>query len=254
MQFSIGCDPEIFLVDKHGKFKSAIGLIGGSKWVPRPIPELGEGHAMLEDNVAVEFNIAPATDHTQFLQSIRNVMATIQQTVGHELQFSDVSAVSFDQQELMHPQALEFGCEPDFNAWTKEINPRPLATDMNLRSCGGHVHVGFTGLDRIDVVRAMDVFLGAPSTLLDNDTKRRQLYGKAGCHRPKPYGVEYRTLSNFWIFKDELVKWVYDQTAKAVEFVAKGNTIDQESGELVQRCINLGDQDAYTELSKRFAL
>ena len=33
--FSIGCDPEIFLKDQNNNFKSVIGLLGGDKWVPR---------------------------------------------------------------------------------------------------------------------------------------------------------------------------------------------------------------------------
>jgi len=48
----------------------------------------------------------------------------------------------------------------------------------------------------------LDLFCGIPSVLLDisNDAKiRRQLYGKAGDYRLPFHGIEYRTLSNFWI-------------------------------------------------------
>jgi hypothetical protein len=252
MNFSIGCDPEIFLVDKHGQFKSAIGLIGGSKTMPRPIDD--KGNAMLEDNVAVEFNIQPAQDATAFLQSIRMVMDNIRATVGHDFDFSTASAVSFPEAELMHPQAMEFGCEPDFNAWTKGMNPRPNAPDWKLRSCGGHIHVGFEGLERLSVIRSMDLFLGVPSTQLDEGTLRRELYGKAGCYRPKPYGAEYRTLSNFWIFTDEMIHWAYEQTRKAVDFVASGQTLDEKDGEIIQKCINQGDKEAYVYLRNAYGL
>jgi len=30
--------------------------------------------------------------------------------------------------------------------------------------------------------------------------------------RYKPYGVEYRSLSNFWLSSDDLMSWVYDTT------------------------------------------
>lgn len=75
----------------------------------------------------------------------------------------------------------------------------------------------------LDVVKAMDLFLGVPSVLMDEGEERKQLYGKAGAHRPKPYGVEYRTLSNFWIApggtdtrRKELCSWVWKSTELAL--------------------------------------
>lgn len=51
-------------------------------------------------------------------------------------------------------------------------------------------------------VPLIDLFCGIPSVLVDRDENarfRRHLYGKAGeCRLPK-YGIEYRTLSNFWL-------------------------------------------------------
>jgi hypothetical protein len=41
---------------------------------------------------------------------------------------------------------------------------------------------------------------------------RRELYGKAGAFRPKPYGVEYRVLSNRWLNSEALIRWVYNQS------------------------------------------
>ena len=38
------------------------------------------------------------------------------------------------------------------------------------------------------LVKYMDVFLGVPSVIKDKDTKRRSLYGKAGCFRLTDYG------------------------------------------------------------------
>jgi len=98
-----------------------------------------------------------------------------------------------------------------------------------MRSAGGHIHVE-TSLDKAAVIRAMDLFLGVPSLILDSKGgMRRQLYGKAGAYRPKSYGVEYRTLSNFWIFKTIHAMWVWDQTEKALGFVQKFGELDDES-------------------------
>lgn len=248
--FTIGCDPEFFIKKNH-KHLSAIGMIGGSKDTPKPLPK--KGFAILEDNVSVEFNTAPANTVDDFIKAIQYVMDSLKTGPIKDYEVSEESAVIFDQDQLMHPQALEFGCEPDFNAWTKEINPRPKAADQRLRSAGGHIHVG-TQEDTIEVIRAMDLFLGVPSTELDNGTLRRQLYGKAGCFRPKAYGCEYRTLSNFWIFKEELIRWVYNQTEKALDFIESGGAIDEETGIMIQACINNGDRNAYESLCKTYGL
>jgi hypothetical protein len=100
----------------------------------------------------------------------------------------------------------------------------------------------------------MDLFLGVPSTVMDKGTLRRQLYGKAGSFRQKPYGCEYRTLSNFWIFNPDLIKWVYDQTEKAISFVNSGKTLSDEDGHLIQECINNNSGEAYEYLSKTHGL
>ena len=253
MKFLIGADPEFFIKKKYGGYASAVGLIGGSKWEPKKIDE--DGHAILEDNVAVEFNIKPASSFDEFRSSIHKVLDHIRGILpGYE--FSKESAVSFPQEELMTPEAQMFGCEPDFDAWRECVNEKPCADDKNLRSAGGHIHVGsdLAINNPVAVIRAMDLFLGVPSTQLDAGTLRRELYGKAGCFRAKSYGAEYRTLSNFWIFDDSLIQWAFGGTQRALEFVEKGNTIDVADGYRIQRCINTNNPDDFDFLKAKFAL
>lgn len=230
----VGADPELFLQTLEGKLKSSVGLIGGTKDNPRPISK--DGHAVQEDNVAVEFNIPPSDSAAKFVSNITHVLSYLERYAAERgLVFSKLPAASFPEEELQTLEAQVFGCEPDFNAYTLEPNPRPFCPDLNLRSCGGHVHVA-TDLDKADVVKAMDIFLGVPSIFLDKDVKRRGLYGKSGAHRPKPYGVEYRTLSNFWIWQKPLIEWVYRQTEAAVEFVKGGGEFHHS--DTVQNAIN----------------
>jgi hypothetical protein len=253
MNFTIGADPELFLKNSSGKLISSIGLIGGSKQHPKLISE--NGHAIQEDNVSVEFNIPPCESASAFVDNLNFVLTHLDKRAAElGLQFAtNIAAASFPEDQLNCPEAFVFGCEPDFNAWTRRINPRPHADDYTLRSCGGHVHVG-TKLDGIAVIRAMDLFLGVPSIFLDPDTKRRELYGKAGAYRSKNYGVEYRTLSNFWIWKDATKKWVYDQTKRALEFVESGSVIPATHGKLIRNAINNGDYNAAEVLGKHYTL
>lgn len=92
----------------------------------------------------------------------------------------------------------------------------------------------------------MDLFLGVGSVLLDKDTKRRALYGKAGAMRMKKFGCEYRVLSNFWIFDDELIRWVFNNTIKALEFVNMGGIITNPDD--IIKCINTCDKELALEI------
>ena len=96
-----------------------------------------------------------------------------------------------DEDQLNSPQAQEFGCSVDYNAYTKMANPKPEGTKTNLRSCGFHLHLGYEN-PNIDtslmLVKYLDMYLGVPSVLRDTDSRRRSLYGKAGCFRLCRYG------------------------------------------------------------------
>ncbi len=252
MKITCGADPELFLIDTEGKLRASCGLIGGTKAHPQPLVALGEGFAVQEDNVAIEFNIPPASSAKEFQESIRKTMTHLLDSVGmmYGFRLSTLSAASFPIEELHSPAAQEFGCEPDFNAWTGNKNPRPKADDKTLRSCGGHVHVGFDRklVDSKQLIKAMDLFLGVPSVIMDSGELRKTLYGKAGAYRDKPaYGVEYRTLSNFWVNDDRLIKWVWDNTEKAVQAVESQFALDDYKDSILD-AINNNNREAAIHL------
>lgn len=258
MKIKLGCDPEAFLIDINGQLKSSIGLIGGSKEAPRPLLTLGDGYAVQEDNVALEFNIPPAEGRSQFVESIQGTLKYLTDMVKGDYGFtiSELSAASFPMEELASPEAFIFGCDPDFNAWTKAVNPKPAAEDKALRSCGGHVHVGY---DRslaagTDIIQHMDLHLGVPSVLMDKGQLRKQLYGKAGAYRDKSYGVEYRTLSNFWIFNNRLIEWVWNNTSRSVAAAESRLAISEEDKTDIISAINDNDVAIAEKLVKKFNL
>ena len=171
----------------------------------------------------------------------------------------DASA-EFNSQYLDMPGARVGGCEVDNNAWLKCVNPKVSLEHTNLRCTGGHIHIGFAeGKDMAlceEVIKAMDVFLGLPSVLLDPDTKRRELYGKAGSFRfAKSYtGCEYRTLSNFWIQSEELMGYVWDNAALAIKYVSEGNTFDDNLYTDVSTAIDLSIPELAMELINKFEI
>jgi len=243
--FTIGCDPEVFLQDKlTDKYKSAVDLIGGTKHNPKQLDF--SGNALLEDNVTVEFNTQPANNYITFEKAIKKNLQAITELLPN-YKISQESAVSFPQEELETPQANIFGCEPDYNAYTKKINPPPYSPNPFLRSAGGHIHIGhpIAKKEPEKVIQACDLFLGIPSILLDPKPLRRELYGKSGAYRKKSYGVEYRSLSNFWIFNSTFIEWVYTQVSRALSFVdEKNNFIFFEKSKIIHTINNSDMQKA----------
>lgn len=239
----LGSDPEFFLM--QGKeHKAVCGLINHDKWNPMQYEDMPQGFTVQEDNVAVEFGIPPASSAEQFVKHMRAVKQRFLKDFKH-LKFSKLSAYVFPEQELQHPMAKVFGCEPDFNAWTRNVNPKPSSNVPGLRSAGGHIHVE-SSLDPFKVGRLMDLYLGVPSVLMDRGELRKQLYGKHGAMRVKPYGMEYRVLSNFWCMKDDLVRWVWRNTERALMH-AEAEDIKHLQNAIAQ-CIDNNDKKLAEEL------
>lgn len=231
----LGSDPEIFLVNQQGKHIAINGYINAGKENPLQIPDMPSGFTLQEDNVALEYGIPPAATSKEFVEYIQSVMDVSKRWLPADVTFSKLSCTVFEDDQLQHPGSRIFGCEPDYNAYTKKPNPKPHPSHRGMRSAGGHIHVE-TKEHILKVVKAMDLFLAVPSVLMDDGIERKQLYGKAGAFRPKSYGVEYRTLSNFWIFKPELIDWVWRNTERALANLNQAATTSY-----VEECINNND-------------
>ena len=221
---TIGCDPEFFLKGTDG-FIGAFNFLKGTKWKPENIDDLGS--AVLHDNVMVEFNTQPAHNSDEFVASINKVLSHLRGRIPADIEFSFLPSAHFEKNKLRSRAARTFGCEPDFNAWWKGmVNPSISCADPTLRTSGGHIHVGFDDVTKekqIELITHMDLYLGVPSILMDTGgAERRLMYGKAGAFRPKPYGAEYRVLSNFWIQSDILKEWAFMATKRCTDDLNSG--------------------------------
>jgi hypothetical protein len=223
-----------------------------------------EGYAMQEDNVMVEFNTPPVSSGIRFARAVRNGLSHINHVVRTtrlpiELDIGSCARL-FDHGQLNNPQAQRFGCSPDFNAHQQgqpcpTVKPEALVDeDGAWRFAGGHVHVGYESAAPDFVCAAMgDVYLGLPSVSLDQQGIRRTLYGQAGRYRPTPYGIEYRTLSNFWIWDEGLSRQIGEHAMQL------GHVLEGDAGELqrlyaeipwpdVQSAINTEDEAKAADL------
>jgi hypothetical protein len=242
-KWTLGADPEVF-VQKDKKLISIIGLLGGSKEVPLV---LGEGFKAQEDNVAAEYNIPPAETKEKFIRNILKGQEKIKKILeAKNVSFNMKASRVFPKNQLNHPKALEFGCDPDFDAWERTVNAKPQHENPGFRSCGGHIHIGMPAHQRhnveevVRIIKAMDHNLGVWSVIVDKDNERRKLYGKAGSFRFQPHGCEYRTLSNFWIWNENLIGEVWDRTIKALETPLE--LVENLNKDLITSIINTGDK------------
>lgn len=247
----IATDAELFVAHPNGTLTSIAGILGADKYHKKPITD---DVRLQEDNVLLEFDINPHSEKTAFMGNIARAMDISREEAG-KLGFDVVDRVCshiYTPTELasFHKDAFVFGCDPDFNALSGAMNPKPTATNAGLRTAGAHVHFGYEGVAEItqqsrQIIGVMcDYLLGLPSLILDTDTRRRELYGKAGAVRWKPYGVEYRTLSNFWLFDEANRAFVWEQAQKAFNhFVTNSfqELVAIVSPEQVQQAINNGD-------------
>jgi hypothetical protein len=230
--FMFGCDPEGFIKDSAtGKHVSAEGIIPGTKEEPHRV----QYGAVQVDGMAAEFNIDPVDNFKDFNRNIQAVINQLEKMLPKGLELDFVPAVTFDPEifDASPDKAKELGCSPDFNAWTGDINPPPKdEANPYLRTASGHLHVSWPGgpfeLDDLqhlmncnDLVKQFDWVLAAWSLKLDPDPTRRRLYGKAGACRYKTYGVEYRTLSNFWITSRDRRLMVWNRMQLAINAMAQ---------------------------------
>jgi len=271
-RITIGTDPEFFL-KKNGEYVSSQSAkIQGTKHEP---VTLKNGGTIQRDNVAVEFATMPAVDGNDFVAKVKSCLIDTHNMLpeGHEMVVEP--SATFDAVHLTDPEAQEFGCDPDFDAYTVSMNEKPWCGDSTFRSCGAHIHVGclddngiaIPGLEfllefsgKINAVKAMDLFHGTISTKLDNSEasiRRRELYGKAGCHRATPYGVEYRVLSNYWMKSPQLVMLMDGLTQDAMLLVADNKLqklLDLVGEDELQETINTGNVAAAEKIISNYVL
>lgn len=243
----VGADPELFMKSRNsGDFVSAHGRVPGTKYEPFKVPY----GAIQVDGTALEFNIDPAHTVDEFIHNIAAVRKTLEGYVpGYNVVAEPVALYDKDYFLFDVPSsAQELGCDPDFNGWTGEQNPRPDPNGEPMRTAAGHIHIGWgTDFDVYDkdhyelccrVARQMDYCLGIQSLLWDKDGTRRKLYGKAGAFRPKPYGIEYRVLSNRWLASEALTRWVYNAVQCGMSDIRCDHWYEDSFGDIAQVIID----------------
>jgi len=252
VQFMVGADPEVF-VSKNGKPIAVCetGLPG-----TKSAPYKTDAGAVQQDGFAAEFNIDPTRiqDFDGFNANIVKTISDLRALMpGANLSITPVQEFDPAYMAAQPDETKELGCDPDYNAYTLEPNPRPDG-DRNFRTGAGHVHIGW-GADiptdnpeHMEIcagfIKMCDATIGMYMTFIDRDPRRRELYGCAGAFRPKPYGVEYRTPSNLWIKNKNRRFMMHYMINKAVNYQSSGYSVEKITGypeDAIRDIINRGD-------------
>lgn len=232
---SVGADPEFFLKDARNRNISAHGIVPGNKREPF---KLKKGAIQL-DGTAVEFNIAPATTQVEFEKNIRSVLGEVRDMVPKQYRFNFSPSVKYTPMYFKKiPEGCkELGCDPDFDAYTYgKPNERP-DNKTTMRTGAGHLHIGWDADARIDVTdrshvldccllaKNLDAIFSMIEKNWDTDTERRKMYGKLGAFRPKPYGMEYRSLSNAWVKYPKLWPFLFNICKSVYGYTLRGTDL-----------------------------
>ena len=241
--FCFGIDPEFILIEKSN-FKSAIGVLPSKEKALEK-----NGNKYYFDNVLAEIAVKPAKSKKEALKNVQKALEGLAKLID-PIRFTIKASGNYPEEELNCEEARIASCNPEWNVYSLEqILPPDEDVDLldgyyqfktPFRSAGGHIHIGSDqledALETFNVIRMMDLFIGVPSILMDNDPSskdRRKIYGHAGSHRIPEYGLEYRSLSNFWLSSPNHVDLIYDLTDFTLDFVKQKNqdqlwTVDEE--------------------------
>jgi len=259
-EIALGADPEIFLEKSDGTLIPAFTFLP-SKYEPLRTPEENQNYYW--DGFQAEYNIVPSTDITECLKSVRyGLKALLRAAQAHDstarLSLKTVVETPLEMLRKLPPEFVEFGCMPSYNVYA--IAGMGLdGISCPYRFAGGHIHFGISrsekAMDAIpDIVRALDAVLGvACVSLFENfdNPVRRQYYGLAGEHRLPPHGLEYRSLSDAWLFNPKLASMVLDLARKVVVAVVNGRNKWVASQEEVIECILRSDVGLARKILKR---
>ena len=242
---TFGCDPEFFF-EKNGTIIGSEKVIDIKKGLSVKKDQKKNGSCssgtpeskFIVDGVQAEINPKPDTCRARLGNEISACFRTLYETIkaDPELSINFLPTVKINKKELMSldEKSRVFGCAPSKNSDKKSQNAVALRdpAKYKYRSAGGHIHLGYDNYstnvksvlsEPARLVQIMDIIVGNTCVLIDRDPgniERRKVYGRAGEYRTPPHGVEYRTLSNFWLRAYPLMSFVMSLSRVCVNIMA----------------------------------
>lgn len=210
----LGCDPELFISRETGKVRKRRAIVGSEAIIPPDGLEASYGSKIVRDGVQVELHPVQSHCRANLSNSLQYVFRALDNQISKTNKEQDTnlaadfrSVVKLSKGDLakLSPEARILGCTPSKNVYGRKHIQKD-GTRFLSRSAAGHIHFGYEAhRDLIDpkrFVHLLDALVGNTMVLVDRDPlapERRKIYGRAGEYRTPEHGLEYRTLSNFWL-------------------------------------------------------
>lgn len=236
---NFGCDPEFF-------FRSNGSIIGAEKILDKGGLSMGDGAKFIIDGVQGELNTFPTTCRALLCSQIQRAFVGLNESLkakkGMNITADFGRTVEISKEALMDlaEESRKFGCAPSNSIYSNPVGMKLAEvdpTEYRVRAAGGHIHLGSFGRNNKDQIRLdnalkkdykrtvamLDLIVGNTCVMLDRDEgniERRKVYGKAGEYRLPKHGLEYRTLSNFWLTSAPLVSFAFGMARLAVQLMA----------------------------------
>lgn len=226
---SIGADPELFITKRKSVVSSDEVLTRNGNNGEYRYNGYGK---IVQDGIQVELNPNYAFCRETFNVIIMRLILTLSGMLksGEKIDRNVTTQLTKRKFGSLPDDKKMFGCQPSDNIHTKEQSVMMLDPSVYLyRSAGGHIHLGNPLAqtknnklsqiiqDPARLIPIIDIVAGNTLVLIDRDpgnVERRKNYGRAGEYRVQDYGltsfghpnigIEYRTLSNFWLLAPEL--------------------------------------------------
>lgn len=272
-KFSLGSDPEMF-------------VFSGNKLMPafQFLPPKGKDVKLYWDGFQAEWKY----DHygNQCLNTLvmctrQNMINLRERALVHDkdarLSLVNVVRIPRETLEQAEGQHVELGCLPSYNAYGLRGEDVPNPRTLPFRFAGGHMHFGsWTRKPQYKrIVETLDRVLGVwavgAARHMDNPVRRRY-YGLPGEFRKPMYanlkynpytgrvdevgqqhGVEYRTLSNFWLASPGIMQLTWDlgrmcvRIAQSLKYNNLWVSTQDETVDVIKNC----DYERATQIIKR---
>jgi hypothetical protein len=202
-----GADPEFFVTNAKGKVIPAFSFL----------PAQSRDTRVYEDGFQAEMAPAPRACHQELFSQIQFCMNDLRRAADQQGgTISSQNFVTLTTTELRSGTAkqVSLGCRESSNIYGEAPFVGVRGRTFPYRMAGGHIHFGveesapYLHKHAKSIIQAMDVFLGVASVSMFEgmeDPQRRMYYGRAGEYREQKHGLEYRTLSNAWLYHPDFV-------------------------------------------------
>ena len=228
---TLGTDPEIFAV-RGRELLPAFNFL----------PHRDASPTLYWDGFALEGNVPPRDSIAGLGRELYDLICRFDEAsraVGGRLTLQNAFKVPPKQMAGASDEQVALGCKPSYNAYGLRGKLGESSRELKWRFAGGHIHIGnnevlTSELVELEAIKAMDATVGVASVVLASgidSPKRREYYGLPGEFRRPAHGLEYRTLSNFWLSSPLVFQLVFSLAKRGFELGVRGLRRELEGSE-----------------------